>query len=106
MIELTSGKKLLEKLSDRSYLVDQGDGIVKLNRHMMSERPVGDERDRGRKEAVEEQVTRKPSESREDEKENNNREPEIKKEAKSPVVTRTGRLSRKPRYLDEYKYTK
>ena len=55
---------------------------------------------------MEEQVTRRPSESREDEKENNNREPEIKKEAKSPVVTRTGRLSGKPRYLDDYEYTK
>ena len=48
---------VLEKLSDRSYLVDQGDGIVRRNRHMMSERPVGDERDRGRKKVVEEQVT-------------------------------------------------
>ena len=93
---------VLEKLSDRSYLVDQGDGIVRRNRHMMSERPVGDERDRGRKKVVEEQVTRRPSEFREDEKENNNKEPEIKKEAKSPVVTRTGCLSRKPRYLDDY----
>ena len=33
---------VLEKLSDRSYLVDQGDRIFRRNRHMMTERPVGD----------------------------------------------------------------
>ena len=33
---------VLAKLSDRSYLVDQGDRIFRRDRHMMTESPVGD----------------------------------------------------------------
>jgi hypothetical protein len=86
---------VLEKLSDRSYLVNNGDGILRRNRQMIQDRP----NDSNGYQAGSGAELTSPNDSGErgvnDYHEEQSRSP-------TSIVTRAGRTSRRPTYLDDY----